>query len=236
MTERKVRKPINREMAMTAKRMIEQNKSTKEIQDILDISRSTTCRLIKNLIEDENYIESLNEPSNRSSVISERDRSIKESIESILNCDNSLTQTGIQEKLSRENIYLSQPTISLKIKHMKYTKKRLKTIPLRRNTDKNLDERRAYAINTLNLDENSIIFIDETGFNLHTSWNYGYSPVNVDAHIIVPSNRGINMSLLCAIGRNGLIAYSIKKGSFNSNDFCDFISSNLRQKLDSNRG
>ena len=155
MPRRKPRKNINKEMVMTAKRLIEQNKKTQEIQEILDLSRATTCRLIKEIVENENYIDSFDEKPSRESRNYDKDKRIKESIESILNKDNSLTQKGIQEKLREENFQISQPSISLKLKAMKYSRKRLKKIPSSRNTDRNLDERRSYSLNILTLEENS---------------------------------------------------------------------------------
>ena len=120
----------------------------------------------------------------------------------------------------------------MKLKSMNYTRKRLTKVPVGRNTDLALASRRAYALSLSAIRQESLIYIDETGFNLHTSWNYGYSPLNTKAYINVPSNRGTNVSLLCAINDKGVVAYKLRKGSFISESFYRFIVETLRPKLD----
>ena len=114
---------------------------------------------------------------------------------------------------------------------MHYSRKRLKKFSYGRNCNSALEQRRTYTINISNLSNEWIIYLDETGFKLHISCRFGYSPVKIPAHIIVPSNRGINVSLLCAISYGGVVCFSSKKGAFNSADFTEFIESNLRPRL-----
>ena len=118
---------------------------------------------------------------------------------------------------------------------MNFTRKRLAKVPAGRNSDKNLDQRRAYALSMSNISDASLIFLDETGFNLHTSCNYGYSPKNQKAYITVPSNRGINVSVLCAISKDGLVAYEIIQGAFNANMFIEFVMNKLKDNLGSHQ-
>ena len=83
-----------------------------------------------------------------------------------------------------------------------------------------------------NIRDENLIFIDETGINLHQSQNYGYSPIGQKAYITVPSNRGRNISLLCAITfENGLIAHQIIRGSFNGELLANFITNILHPAL-----
>ena len=104
---RKQRKLITKEMALTAKRLLEQNMKNKDIQQILDISRSSTTRLIKNLVEKgDEYIQNMDKEKPFSLQRNQlRENYIKSTIENALNMDNSLTQHGIQEKLNEKNIF-----------------------------------------------------------------------------------------------------------------------------------
>ncbi|KAF0985560.1 hypothetical protein HZS_3408 [Henneguya salminicola] len=54
--------------------------------------------------------------------------------------------------------------------------------------------RSRYASLFLSKRDRTFLFLDESGFNLHTSINYGYSDKNVDAVSFVPPNRGRNVS------------------------------------------
>ena len=151
-------------------------------------------------------------------------------IENFLIGDNSLTQKAIIEKLEVNGQRVSQSKASKLIKEMGYRRKRLTKVP-GRNTKKNLDERKAYAISISNIQEESLVFIDDTGFNLHTSLNYGYSPTNQRAFRISPSNRGRNMGVLAAITARGVVVFQIIDGSFNSEKFGIFLREHLAPAL-----
>jgi hypothetical protein len=56
----------------------------------------------------------------------------------------------------------------------------------------------------------NLIFLDESGFNLHTARSYGYSSRNVNAYKDVRGNRGINLSLLSVMSCKRLIAYETR--------------------------
>jgi hypothetical protein len=55
------------------------------------------------------------------------------------------------------------------------------------------------------------IFIDEVGFNLHTQRKYGRSPRGTPAKGIVPTAKGIAITILGAISQAGAIDISLKK-------------------------
>ena len=73
------------------------------------------------------------------------------------------------------------------------------------------------------ISDEEIIYVDETGFNLHTSSNYGYSPVNEKPFRMVTAAKGLNASLLCTISVRGLVTYQIFDASINSEKFQEFI-------------
>ncbi|KAF0987369.1 hypothetical protein HZS_8046 [Henneguya salminicola] len=57
--------------------------------------------------------------------------------------------------------------------------------------------RSRYASLFLSKPDRTFLFLDESGFNLHTSINYGYLDKNVDAVSFVSPNRGRNVSTCC---------------------------------------
>ncbi|KAG0435625.1 Transposable element Tc3 transposase [Dictyocoela muelleri] len=77
------------------------------------------------------------------------------------------------------------------------------------------------------LTDDRLIFLDETGFNLHLTQKKGYSPKNTKAFSNVINSKGVNVSLLCAITSAGVLAHEIVIGSFKSSDILEFIESKL---------
>ena len=185
-------------------RMISQNRKTKDIIKSFGLSKSTVLRVMKRLREDEWYIEtSENKDKQVNQAVQARDDRMKILNENYFIQDSSLTQKAIQTKLESDGYILSQSKVSKLIKSMGYTRKRLTCIPEERNSDRVLEMRRHYAISLMPVLEESIVFLDETGFNFHTSRNYGYSPVNQKAFKIVPGNKRRNYSVQAAISNRG---------------------------------
>ncbi|KAF7693568.1 hypothetical protein CDIK_2299 [Cucumispora dikerogammari] len=98
------------------------------------------------------------------------------SIRTIIASDNALTGRGIAERLPA-NIQTSRSTICKKIKKHEYTRKRLKLIVSARNFERVISERYVFGLPLSSVADNQLVFIDETSFNLHYSFHYGYSPV-----------------------------------------------------------
>lgn len=72
-----------------------------------------------------------------------------------------------------------------------------------------------------------MIFLGETGLNLHSYQSRGYSPKNTRCFINVPNSKGTNISVLCAINTLGVVAYKIKVYSLKSVDLIKFINTHL---------
>jgi hypothetical protein len=122
----------------------------------------------------------------------------------------------------------SQSSISRIIKQMNYTRKRLVKVPEERNTLKTIDLRQEYCNVINNIGDNNLVFLDETGVNLHHSRNYGYSPKNAKAVKVFKGNRGRNVSCLVAIKNTRIIAFELKEGAFNGEYFVEFIRNKLK--------
>jgi transposase len=125
------------------------------------------------------------------------------------------------------NIHLSQPTISRKLKKIGMTRKRLSLIPVERNSHARILERAVYSNFVSRFSDENLVFLDECGFNLHSNRDYGYSLINQKAYLNVNGNRGTNLSLLCVIDINGVVAFDIKRGAFNSESLMSFINNRL---------
>ena len=75
----------------------------------------------------------------------------------------------------------------------------LSLIPAERNSPRILEARQLYARELLNILPERLVYLDETGFNLHTTQHHGYSVRNIIAFLTVPTNRRQNVSLIAAI-------------------------------------
>jgi hypothetical protein len=112
-------------------------------------------------------------------------------------------------------LYEAFPELSISIsalhRHLvqkcKLTLQKLEKLPATRNSDRVLRLRRERIEEweaTPELDYgNNCVFIDEAGFNLHTQRNYGRSRKETPAKGIVPTAKGITITVLGAISQAG---------------------------------
>ena len=217
---------LDKKTLQTIDRLLGQNKKTNEIVNIVNLSRSTVCRAIKNInLFGQEFIEKFDEKLNRRTS-AEQDqelKTIKNIIEDSINSNPAITQSGIQNKIIDQGLYASQPKISRLISSLGYTRKRLTLIPEGRNCPRTLELRREYVSFVINRPDSETIFVDECGFNIHTNPYYGYSKANCKAYKIVPNSRGRNRTLLCAISVRGIVAHKIIEGACNAEIFSQFI-------------
>jgi len=106
----------------------------------------------------------------------------------------------------------SQSEVSRVLKSINYTRKRLVTIPEARNAPRNIDARQEYSRMIGFVFDENLVYMDETGINLHMVRSYGYSPKNTKAYKVVKGSKETNISLLLAIKMTGILAYQIKDG------------------------
>src|ERR1700730_11306927 len=101
------------------------------------------------------------------------------------------------------------------VQKCKLTRKKLEKLPAARNSDRVIRLRREKveeweATPELDYGKNCI-FIDEAGLNLHTQRNYGRSRRGTPAKGIVPTAKGITITILGAISQAGVTDISLKK-------------------------
>jgi len=226
MTEntRKKRVVITLDICKNVRRYLEMEKSLKEISRLTEVSYNSILTIVNKMEQglDNNQIATTKKGRKKNN-----ESLMKSRLAAIVNEDNSLTQSGMAETLQLYGIKRSQVTISRTLKSMSITRKRLTKIPIERNSDRVIGLRQAYAREMQNYCATQIVYLDETGFNLHTSSNYGYSPKNVKAIATIPANKGVNISLLAAIDVNGIISHEISDGAYNAYKFISFINKNL---------
>lgn len=69
---------------------------------------------------------------------------------------------------------ISITTAHRKLEKLNITRKRLSLIPIERNASRVIRERTLYAFFIYRINVEDLVFLDETGFNLHSSRGYGY--------------------------------------------------------------
>ncbi|KAG0436579.1 hypothetical protein DMUE_4148, partial [Dictyocoela muelleri] len=110
---------------------------------------------------------------------------------------------------------------------MDYTRKKMTLVPINRNSNTNKELRYQYGIYLNNINNNKLIFLDESGLNFHTFQKLWYSPKNTKCYVNAANSKSINISLLCAVNIQGIFAYKIKVGSFKARDLNAFIIDDL---------
>lgn len=226
---RKERKPITTELHGLVISMIQVEKhSFKEIAETLGLTAKTVRNIYNAYMSGEKFKES---GIKKKETWTEKNSSfsvVDQTIFNSLSCNSSFVQKEISDVVfQKHNIRLSQPTISRKIGKINFTRKKLALVPVERNSEEKINARAIYANQMINIPDSNLIFLDETGFNEHTSRGYGYSSCNVKAYQNVPANKGVNRSLVCIIGSEGLITYSYRVGSYNSALFKNFLEEKL---------
>jgi hypothetical protein len=219
MTERKLKVYVNEEKYNHVK-LLYTEKSANEIAILTSLSYSTVIKTIQKIINcadeasfTEIFSKSGRKPMDKAELYSE--------LRGIVGGDNSLTQVGIQERLS---VRCSQSQISRHLKNAGLKRKRLRKRPFALLTEENKRKRIEFRSKIMGYTTRNILFLDESGFNLHTSSNYGYAEVNQDPVTYQPNSRGKNISLCAIISINGIEHFKIVDGAYNIERFSCFIS------------
>ncbi|KRH94103.1 putative LTR transposable element, partial [Pseudoloma neurophilia] len=98
------------------------------------------------------------------------------------------------------------------IKEADYTRKRLEKIRLQRNSLACIEKRRLYCIGLRQIEDEDLLFLDESGFNSGMTRNYGYSPRGQKSVSANEFSRQRNTSLIAVISMRGCLAYECYSG------------------------
>jgi hypothetical protein len=80
-----------------------------------------------------------------------------------------------------------------------------------------------------------VVYMDEFGFNLHLTRRFGRARRGQRCQQIGLTQRGLNLSLLIAIGCEGVTAHDVALGTYNIDNFLEFIQSKVNPSLDIQR-
>ena len=122
------------------------------------------------------------------------------------------------------------------LKELGYTRIRLKRIPAIQNSAETLDARVLYCRIISVVEDRRLYFLDETGFNPHTSTTYGYALANQDPYITVPINRGQNVSVLTVIYVTGLVSFSVMQGAVDRETLVSYLEDEMYPRMPSAEG
>lgn len=221
--ERKKRVTITPDILRRIRKGIDKHQSVKEIAEKEELTVQTVYK----------YVTKICDISDQEILETKKGRKVKEftmeksKVSTILMRDSSFTQKELSEQLADDNLIMSTSSVCRLLKKMEYTRKRLVKIPEERNSARIIDIRQNYAREIQFVSDVNLVFLDETGVNLHHSKHYGYSPKNVKAIKTVKGGRGRNISCMLAIKITGIVNYTIKEGAFNGDSFLLFIEEKL---------
>jgi len=126
--------------------------------------------------------------------------------------------------VTNSNKKLSNGTIHRILQQYNVTTKTLEHIPIARNSLEVKLKRKAYCLEAISWDRESLVFIDETGFNLHLHKRRGRSSRGAPAVALETNNPGERLNVCAAVSpAHGLLYYRIKVGSWDQWEFRDFI-------------
>jgi len=220
---RKKRTPISRQKVDMIKIMRYEGDSVQKIARVLQLSIPVIYKWISVLQDCEIGNDSLDKFFKSSGP---KHKGLTETVLKVGECiqdDATLTQKGIANTLALRGINISQSTVSSHLKKLGLTRKRLKRVSEKTVSSDVIAKRKLFALKYRNQSDNNILFLDETGFNLHVSRKYGYSPKNLPAFKLVPANRGRNVSLLAIISNERIIHVKLLEGAYNTNMFLVFL-------------
>lgn len=226
--QRKRRVVINPSIFDQIKRLYKQ-KSKEEMLEITSLSKSAlnaAIRKIESFENDNPTFEALYKRAGRNK--GNRD-SLHAEIRTVFGNNNSFTQVGCRELLQNSSISLA--TMCRAVKEANLTRKRLKRRANIVLSEEHKATRQVFCSRILGSRSRQILFLDESGFNLHTSINYGYSPVGQDAFIYQPRSRGKNISLCAIISMNGIEHFNLVDGACTKEIFLGFLEECFRKGI-----
>ncbi|XP_049294417.1 uncharacterized protein LOC125769652 isoform X2 [Anopheles funestus] len=150
------------------------------------------------------------------------------SVQQWIDEDCTITLKKLADKIyGQYQIRASITTISREIKGFNYTLKRLHLIPERRNTESTVSERKEYATNLYDLShqyaDSGMVFVDEVGFNVSMRTSSGRSVKGAPATAVVPNIRSRNISIICAMNKQGILHYSVHHQAINRQSFKEYV-------------
>ena len=128
---------------------------------------------------------------------------------------------------------VSGPTICCLLRRYGLTRKRIQKVALKRQ----LEYRADFMAEILHYPREQLVWIDEMGCDRRDAMRqYGYAIRGETPIYHRLEVRGQRVSAIAAISSDGMVATEFKKGSVNSDDFCDFVRGSLIPNMHSYDG
>jgi transposase len=202
----------------------ENGNSSQKIAEIFDCNRVTVDRIIAAYIT-EGRVEAKPRGGCRPKTLTtEHEKAIRKYISQ----DCSITLERIVQRLFEDfGIVIAKSTVDRRIDEFNFTIKRVRRLPEKRNDKDVIEKRFIYAHEFLSLipqeDGTNIFFVDEVGFYASMRSKSGRSPRGQRAVQVVPNLRTRNISICCAISKQGTFFHKKQSFPFNKESFNQYI-------------
>ena len=166
----------------------------------IGVSIATVYRLLKRIREGELVRENRAVLSatarGRTRVFNSRTYEV---VREVLTSDPTMTLERTLEELRRRGVDMSASMIWRIATKLRQGKKKTATKPAAVFDDRVTNQRLNYAQRVNQLPDQELWFLDESGFNLHIAPLRCWAPKGRTPTLAVPTNRGVNVSLLMCI-------------------------------------
>ena len=153
-------------------------------------------------------------------------------LEQIVKANNDATLDELRYQLEQKTgVLIGRSTTDRMLKKLNLTVKKKTLHPTEKESERVQQQRLEFWKLMQNVLAKDLIFIDESGINLALTRLFARSPKGQRARGTRPQKRGKNVSLIGAIGLNGLIAQVSLLGSTDGLTFEAFIAQRLVPKL-----
>ena len=153
-------------------------------------------------------------------------------LEQIVKANNDATLDELRYQLEQKTgVLIGRSTTDRMLKKLNLTVKKTTLHPTEKESERVQQQRLEFWKLMQNVLAKDLIFIDESGINLALTRLFARSPKGQRARGTRPQKRGKNVSLISAIGSNGLIAQVSLLGSTDGLTFEAFIAQRLVPKL-----
>ena len=118
----------------------------------------------------------------------------------------------------------SHGTLAKAFKEFNVTTKDLTPVPIARNLPANIEARYQYSQEAIGWDRESLVFINETGFDKHQHRRRGRSRKGTLATYAQPTSKGNRLNLCAAVSSEfGLIMHRTQLNTFGEAEFASFM-------------
>lgn len=126
--------------------------------------------------------------------------------------------------------HISQGTISSILTDSGFTTKKLVLVPAQRNAPANIQKRKEFCERMSDVDEKTLLYVDETPMSLHMRRTRGRSRRGRRAMVVREGARSVNMTVIaCFSPEIGLVYYKANTGGTTAAKYVEFMTELLKQ-------